>query len=256
MQLSIQHIEKRGYSARFLRNIKVQTLKEITSGELVKPPCIPPEPIIDQFSKPCKHRFCPECILINEDYFVLSNTTKFKFKIRENLDCNSSNLIYLIECKNCHIQYIGQTKRSLRCRMHEHRGNIVNDRATAVAKHFNKVPCSIEDFSITAIFRCPKLESEDKTDKLRLKVEKYFIQAFKCFMPYGLNTPPKGDKDIPKIHFVTKYSNLGKTAAKIVRSHYSKLQEILPHIFYSEMVTGYSRNKNLKDLFVSAKIRN
>ena len=29
------------------------------------------------------------------------------------ISCNSKNLIYLIQCKKCHSQYIGETKRKL-----------------------------------------------------------------------------------------------------------------------------------------------
>ena len=41
--------------------------------------------------------------------------------------CHSKNLIYLIECKKCHLQYIGEAlKRQLNERFREHRRSILN----------------------------------------------------------------------------------------------------------------------------------
>ena len=57
------------------------------------------------------------------------------------------------------------------------------------------------------------------------------------------------------MHFIVPYSNLGHSAARIVNSHYEKLQENLPEVFGSKFVTAFSRNRNLKDMLVSAKIK-
>ena len=50
-------------------------------------------------------------------------------------------LIYLIECKNCAKQYIGETKRQLNERFGEHRRSILNHHhlinPTPVSTHFN-----------------------------------------------------------------------------------------------------------------------
>ena len=47
-------------------------------------------------------------------------------KITDTISCKSKNLIYLIECKKCHHQYIGDTKRQLSGRFGEHRRSILN----------------------------------------------------------------------------------------------------------------------------------
>ena len=49
------------------------------------------------------------------------SATKEKRRINDNLNCKFNNLIYLIECKKCTKQYIGETKRQL----HERLENIV-----------------------------------------------------------------------------------------------------------------------------------
>ena len=55
---------------------------------------------------PQKCRYCPK---INHSGFTISKTTGRKFYTMVNVNCQSSNLIYLITCKHCSVQYVGQT---------------------------------------------------------------------------------------------------------------------------------------------------
>ena len=41
--------------------------------------------------------------------------------ITNHIDCNSKNVIYMIQCNHCSKQYIGETKRRLKDRFNEHR---------------------------------------------------------------------------------------------------------------------------------------
>lgn len=250
-------LKGRGYSSRSLREIKTKTVKHMESGESIQPPCIPSEPEFEHFGEPCRLKHCFTCTDVNENSIVTSNTTKFSFKIRQNLNCNSQNIIYLIECKECEKQYIGQTKRSLRFRTYNHINDINHHltRKTTVSHHFNTGPCMRDDFKITPIFQCPSFDTEEETTQTRLEIEQYFITAFRSYLPYGLNIAVKNYKDAPKMHFIVPYSNLGHSAARIVNSHYEKLQENLPEVFGSKFVTAFSRNRNLKDMLVSAKIK-
>ena len=60
--------------------------------------------------------------------------------IKSNLACDTKNLIYIIQCNRCNLQYIGETKRRLKDRFNEHRRTIDNPDAksepTTAAKHF------------------------------------------------------------------------------------------------------------------------
>ena len=113
--------------------------------------------------------------------------TKQTYKIQTNISCNSNNLIYLIGCDNCGLQYIGQTNRTLRHRFHNQRFDIPNDRKTSVANHFNQLRCEISDCSITPISKCPTLESGELTPKKRFEIEQYFISHLKTYQLFGLN---------------------------------------------------------------------
>ena len=68
-------------------------------------------PII--FLKHVTRRRCSNCKnIIKADVFT-SNRTQESFKMRYSTDCTSQNVIYLIECKRCNMQYIGQTNQQV-----------------------------------------------------------------------------------------------------------------------------------------------
>ena len=46
--------------------------------------------------------------------------------IKSHITCETFNVIYLIQCRLCNLQYIGETKRRLKDRFNEHRRPILN----------------------------------------------------------------------------------------------------------------------------------
>ena len=58
-------------------------------------------------------------------------------KLAQNVDCNTNNVVYLLECNKCKKQYIGETKRKFIVRFKEHLADIRHNRDTPVAKHYN-----------------------------------------------------------------------------------------------------------------------
>ena len=250
-------LRKRGYSARFLRYIKSQTLSELKEGSQSTLRFLGvTDPGINQTAQPCGYgNICKTCPHFYQGNEVTSNSTNQTFKIQHHMTCSTPNVIYLIECKQCSMQYIGQTKRSLRSRFNNHRFDIENNRNSTVAAHFNKGLCILEDCKITPIFKCPKLATDDLTTQKRLEIEQHFIKTFKTYLPYGLNIATTKHHDVPTIQFIAPYTGLATQAMKIAKKYYNKLQESMPHIFQSTFVGAYSRNKNLKDMLVSAKLK-
>ena len=61
----------------------------------------------------CNHKRCLCCVnMYNSPYFS-SCVTKRSYKINNKdtqLNCCSMNIIYLITCNNCKIQYVGEAK--------------------------------------------------------------------------------------------------------------------------------------------------
>ena len=78
--------------------------------------------------------------LLHIPSFLPGETRPIKF----NLTCETKNLIYMIQCNHCNLQYIGETKRPLKYRFNEHRRTTDNPKTkskpTKVAEHFLSSP--------------------------------------------------------------------------------------------------------------------
>ena len=77
-------------------------------------------PKCNRFPK-CKH--CP--LIMNKKLKkVISTSTERSYKIPLKVSCMSSNVIYCIECDQCKIQYVGQTKNKFLVRVNQHLSDI------------------------------------------------------------------------------------------------------------------------------------
>ncbi len=76
-------------------------------------------------------------------------TNSGRYKTPEGRSCGSNNLLYLVTCKVCHKQYVGETSRTLKQRFYEHfydwrnlkytakaPSSALDKKPSAVAKHF------------------------------------------------------------------------------------------------------------------------
>ena len=82
-------------------------------------------------SHPCQSSRCKNCKNMTQTNTFTSNTTKQTFKIRESITCTTINVIYLIECTFCGIQYVGETSKKIQDRMRGHRSDIKCKRTDA-----------------------------------------------------------------------------------------------------------------------------
>ena len=110
-------------------------------------------------------------------------------KITDSISCHSKNLIYLIECKKCHLQYIGETaRRQLNERFGEHRphGSILNHQqistTTPVSLHFDQTGHSVNDVRLI-----PVELIRSKRDSVRKARKAHLINKAKTFHPFGIN---------------------------------------------------------------------
>ena len=85
-----------------------------------------------------------------------------------NMNCNTTNLIYLITCSKCNKKYVGETRRTLKERLNNHRSDIKLKKNTAIAIHFNSFQHNVTQLKITPLEIIP----EDKNE-YRLEMEKY-----------------------------------------------------------------------------------
>jgi len=74
--------------------------------------------------EPCKKPRCGTCKIMDKSKNFQSSTTNKTYPIKGSINCNTSNIIYQLNCSQCEKQYIGQTSNPLRIRMTGHRFSI------------------------------------------------------------------------------------------------------------------------------------
>ena len=151
----------------------------------------------------CKKPRCMTCPLFSTNYNFKSNVTQKNYTLEnpsgENLNCQSQNVIYLLTCNNCNIQYVGETTTRLNERMNRHRTatsgcqHIINHfKDTCVGATFSTQ--ILEKFSGSGYIHnkvCPDARSK------RLDREEYWMKTLRTLYPYGLNERARenGDDD-------------------------------------------------------------
>ena len=67
------------------------------------------------------------------------------------MSCETKSVIYLISCKLCGVQYIGETSQPLRKRMNNHRSRLNDLCDLYIYKHFSSDGHSLEDLCVTPL---------------------------------------------------------------------------------------------------------
>ena len=80
----------------------------------------------------CNRRRCSHCVSIITGSQFSSHIMGETFNIRQVANCKTNNVIYLLTCKKCKLQYVGQTSQPVSKRMNSHRFDI----ATILIHHF------------------------------------------------------------------------------------------------------------------------
>ena len=136
----------------------------------------------------CGQHKCKTCHTHASDCMKFRSTTYNKeFIIHDLITCSSSNLIYLITCRKCNLQYVGETSRTLRERVTDHRSAVKLKKKTPIGLHFNLPNHSVFDLKITAI---ELIKTNQNTDLFRKSKEKFWQQSLGTIYPKGLNSLP------------------------------------------------------------------
>lgn len=250
-------LKNRGYSKRFLRKIKQETILEsIPGGSSCK----------------CNKPRCKTCLHIKETDMVTDNND-LPIALQHNINCQSENVIYMIQCLKCNIRYVGETSCKLKDRINQHRSDVNTDKDTVIAKHFTQHCPSLEYLQVIPLERVirqgPHPDTVDEGDRLstlRRKValdhenkfhlltrEQNWIRRLKTLHPKGLNVRRELGPPIP---LVLLFSDYAPNVSKHARLVFEKLRKHSTDFWPYSMVTAYRRNPNLKDLLVSAIVKN
>ena len=69
----------------------------------------------------CGSKNCKTCSIFDQSTTCKSSYTGREYSLGPNLHCGVENVVYLVTCKKCKIQYVGETENSLRQRLCGHR---------------------------------------------------------------------------------------------------------------------------------------
>ena len=118
--------------------------------------------------------------------------TQNDIKIKNNYNCNTKNIIYMIICLKCGKIYIGSTKRMAKTRMNKHEYDIIkNDGGCITVDHFNNSCCGengdpLKYFGFKILEKIKRNNNIDTNDHLFWKRETYWQKRLLTYIN-GLN---------------------------------------------------------------------
>ena len=118
---------------------------------------------------------CLMCPYVKEGNVIQGG--KFTWKIRSEINCETKNVVYLIECNKCRKRYIGESERMLKHRISEHKGYI-NNRILSkeTGLHYSLPGHNIANMTVTAMEKVMKNDILYRNEK-----ESYLINKFITF---------------------------------------------------------------------------
>ena len=117
-----------------------------------------------------------------------SSSTNRTYPISQILNCKSKNVIYLVTCKKCNVQYVGSTSNEFKIRFRNHKSSMITKKRTCeVAIHFNKEPHALADFEFLIIEQLCNSSVNNSPDDRLLTREAFWCAQLCTLKPHGLN---------------------------------------------------------------------
>ena len=135
---------------------------------------------------------CKFCDNFDTDNIIFSSSTNRSYPsvIPENIsnvNCKSKNCIYIITCKNCSLQYVGETSNAIKTRFNNHRSNIKHYQKSGFCKrlchHFNIGLCRNSTYKVQIL---EKLDDKEESN-VRKQKEKDWMLRLRTVFPFGMN---------------------------------------------------------------------
>ncbi len=137
----------------------------------------------------CGRATCRYCNRINHSGKLLSPFDKSVWNTLINVNCNSNNLIYAIQCKQCSLLYVGQTSNAIKNRFNNHFYDITKKPTTFVSKHYNLTNHSrLDDVEIFILDFIKTPSGSPASKQERLRKEAMWQHKLHSLAPHGLNT--------------------------------------------------------------------
>ena len=182
----------------------------------------------------CRDSRCKTCPKLIQNKYFKSNVTNRSYKVinqtQEVITCKSQNLVYLLCCENCNIQYTGETTIPLNERMNIHRTSKTG--CPHFIEHFSTT-CKGHSFSIQVIEKLPGNGRDILGDvcsdmtETRLDREDFWMKQLRTIYPYGLCERAKKKGDIvDRSSIGTLFRALPRTGERPVSSRSNRNSHI------------------------------
>ena len=117
---------------------------------------------------------CAACPFIKEGRSIEATQSNFKIDINVQANCQTSNCIYLLGCKRCPQQYIGESERSLKDRFLEHKGYVSNNiQSKATGAHFTQKGHKISDMEFTIVEKIFNPDAQYRKQREKMYINKF-----------------------------------------------------------------------------------
>ena len=131
----------------------------------------------------CVNIKCRACNYIIPSLSFNSSHNLKTFTVRGSINCKTNNIVYLVTCRKCQQQYVGETSRPLADRINDHLSAVRLRKHTPIGLHFNMPGHSINHFSIIGIER---FQERDPPEMRRIK-EATWQNILQTAYPNGIN---------------------------------------------------------------------
>ena len=105
-----------------------------------------PNTTIDK-SHACGDKRCKCSKHMQHSSSYTSKVTGKQYKIFYTVNCKSANVIYILECSVCGLQYVGESKQPFHKRLNGHRSDLTKKTFLPVSQHSRLSDHSLEDFN-------------------------------------------------------------------------------------------------------------
>jgi hypothetical protein len=105
-------------------------------------------------SHSCGDKRCKCCRHMQHSSSYTGKVTGTQYKIFCTVNCKSANIIYILECSVCGLQYVGESKQPFHKRLNGHRSDLTKKPFLPVSQHFGLSDHSLEDFNRMKILVC------------------------------------------------------------------------------------------------------
>ena len=124
----------------------------------------------------CNKPKCVICPYIKEGSRFKSNFSDKSVVLTQHLTCEEKNCIYLIQCKKCKQQYIGECK-DFYFRMKQHLSHARCSRQDkAIGEHFSTNGHSLSDITLTCIEKLPRTDIRYRKTKESIHIEQWNLK--------------------------------------------------------------------------------